>query len=102
MVKRRVLVGAAVFARVDVAIEARLIYLQVVSHADLTSRAERQQQRTITAPAKRGEISIGTAVCSRTASTPTRFTPFLTKSRIARKPLPSCAPCSMAATQGAG
>lgn len=49
--------GATVFLVWTVGIEARLIYLQVISHAELTSRAERQQQRTITAPAKRGEIS---------------------------------------------
>jgi cell division protein FtsI/penicillin-binding protein 2 len=55
-VKRRVLVGASVFVVWTAAIEARLIYLQVMSHADLTSRAERQQQRTIASPAKRGEI----------------------------------------------
>ena len=38
------------------AIEARLVYLQVVQHAELTARAERQQSRTIEAPAKRGDI----------------------------------------------
>src|SRR5215218_4184167 len=38
------------------AIEARLVYLQVVRHADLAARAERQQMRTLTSPAKRGEI----------------------------------------------
>ena len=40
----------------SIGIEARLVYLQVVRHEDLTSRAERQQSRTIEAPAKRGEI----------------------------------------------
>ena len=39
-----------------VAIEARLVYLQVVQHAELSARAERQQLRTVDAPAKRGEI----------------------------------------------
>src|SRR5262249_11782118 len=37
-------------------IEARLVYLQVVSHADLLARAERQQKRTQDMPAKRGDI----------------------------------------------
>jgi cell division protein FtsI (penicillin-binding protein 3) len=37
-------------------IESRLVFLQVVRHADLTARADRQQLRTVTAPAKRGEI----------------------------------------------
>jgi len=38
------------------AIETRLVFLQVVEHADLVARAERQQQRTIPAPAERGDI----------------------------------------------
>ena len=37
-------------------IEARLVYLQVVQHADLVARAERQQERTQPSPAKRGDI----------------------------------------------
>jgi cell division protein FtsI (penicillin-binding protein 3) len=37
-------------------IEARLIYLQIVARDSLVARAERQQNRTIKAPAKRGEI----------------------------------------------
>ena len=55
-VRRRVLVAASLFAVWTAAIEARLVYLQVVGHAELSARAERQQQRTMTAPAKRGEI----------------------------------------------
>jgi cell division protein FtsI (penicillin-binding protein 3) len=38
------------------AIEVRLVYLQVVRYSDLSARAERQQSRTIEAPAKRGDI----------------------------------------------
>ena len=34
----------------------RLIHLQVLRYTDLTSRADRQQSRTIPSPAKRGEI----------------------------------------------
>jgi cell division protein FtsI (penicillin-binding protein 3) len=37
-------------------IEARLVYLQVIDHADLMARAARQQMRTHVLPAKRGEI----------------------------------------------
>ncbi len=37
-------------------IETRLVFLQVVQHADLVARAERQQLRTIPAPAERGDI----------------------------------------------
>ncbi len=37
-------------------IEARLVYLQVIDHADLLARADRQQNRTVAPPAKRGEI----------------------------------------------
>lgn len=54
--RTRLVVAAAVLAFWSVAIEARLLYLQVVEHADLSARAERQQNRTIEAPAKRGEI----------------------------------------------
>jgi len=56
IVTRRVLVAAAVFAVWTACVEARLVYLQVVSHDELTNRAERQQQRTITISGKRGEI----------------------------------------------
>jgi cell division protein FtsI/penicillin-binding protein 2 len=37
-------------------IEARLVYLQVFDHADLVARAERQQLKTVTPAAKRGDI----------------------------------------------
>ena len=39
-----------------VTIEARLAYLQVVRHADLSARAESQQVRTIETTPKRGDI----------------------------------------------
>ena len=55
-IKRRVAVAMAIFAVWTAAIEARLIYLQVFAHAELSSRAERQQLRTRSVPAKRGEI----------------------------------------------
>ena len=55
-IRRRILVAASVFALWTIGIEARLVFLQVVSHADLSSRAEKQQLRTQTLPAKRGEI----------------------------------------------
>ncbi|MDP1571906.1 MAG: penicillin-binding protein [Vicinamibacterales bacterium] len=54
--KRRVLVAAALFVAWTMAIEARLVHLQVVQHEELSARAERQQSRTVTTPAKRGEI----------------------------------------------
>ena len=37
-------------------IQARLVFLQVVERADMQARADRQHLRTLTAPAKRGEI----------------------------------------------
>ncbi len=37
-------------------IEARLVYLQIIDSADLVARAERQHERTQSAPAKRGDI----------------------------------------------
>lgn len=54
--KRRITVAAGVLLLWSVGIEARLVHLQVVQHKDLAGRADRQQSRTIDAPAKRGDI----------------------------------------------
>lgn len=54
--KRRALFTAACFLLWAGAIEARLVYLQVFQHDELVARAERQQLRTVPAPAKRGDI----------------------------------------------
>jgi cell division protein FtsI (penicillin-binding protein 3) len=54
--KRRLVVAATLVLVWSAAIEARLVFLQVVKHDELASRAERQQSRTLTSPAKRGEI----------------------------------------------
>ena len=56
MLRSRLLVGAVIFGVWTVGIQARLVYLQVVERADLQARADRQHLRTLTAPAKRGEI----------------------------------------------
>ncbi|HEY7056261.1 MAG TPA: penicillin-binding protein [Vicinamibacterales bacterium] len=52
----RIVVCAVLFACWTAAIEARLIFLQLIDHADLMARADRQQLRTLNPPAKRGEI----------------------------------------------
>ena len=54
--KSRLVVAAIGLFVWSTAIEARLVYLQVVRHADLVARAERQQLRTVSASGKRGEI----------------------------------------------
>ena len=54
--KRRVLVAACGFTVWVAAIEARLVHLQVVQHAELVARAGSQQRRTIEVHSKRGEI----------------------------------------------
>ena len=54
--RRRVGIAAIVLFVWASGIEARLVYLQVVRHADLSSRAVRQQQRTVESAAKRGDI----------------------------------------------
>ena len=54
--RRRLLITTAIFGVWSAAIAARLAHLQVIRHDDLVVRAERQQLRTVTAPAKRGEI----------------------------------------------
>jgi len=56
VLRRRAGVTAALLAVWACGIEARLMYLQVVRHADLVARAERQQMRTIPAPSMRGDI----------------------------------------------
>jgi cell division protein FtsI (penicillin-binding protein 3) len=55
-VKRRLALAAAAFLAWSAAIEARLVYLQVVEHDALVAAAERQQSRTVDISAKRGEI----------------------------------------------
>jgi cell division protein FtsI (penicillin-binding protein 3) len=54
--KRRLAVAAAVFLVWSVAIEARLIYFQVIEHDRLLRAAQEQQSRSIEVSAKRGEI----------------------------------------------
>jgi cell division protein FtsI (penicillin-binding protein 3) len=55
-VKRRIGTVAICLAVWVAATEARLIFLQVIRHADMVARAERQHLHTIDAPAKRGDI----------------------------------------------
>jgi cell division protein FtsI (penicillin-binding protein 3) len=54
--KHRVAVAFGFLLLWAVGIEARLVYLQVFRYDELATRAERQQSRTIEAPAKRGDI----------------------------------------------
>ena len=54
--KRRLAVAAVALLAWSAGIEARLLYLQVFRYDDLSARAQRQQSRTVEAPAKRGEI----------------------------------------------
>ena len=53
---RRIRAVAVVLAVWVAAIEVRLVFLQVIEHADLVARAERQQLRTQPVPPKRGDI----------------------------------------------
>src|SRR5687767_3464605 len=50
------MVAAGVLVLWALAIEVRLVVLQVVQYSELVARAERQQMSTVLAPAKRGEI----------------------------------------------
>ena len=54
--KRRLLVGAVTLAVWSVAIEARLVYLQVIRHGDLSAKARNQQTGTVETAANRGDI----------------------------------------------
>ena len=56
VVRRRLLVAACVMTLWGVAIEGRLVQLQVFRHGMLVERAERQRSRTIDTHPKRGEI----------------------------------------------
>lgn len=56
VIRSRLVVCAVLFGCWTTGIEARLVYLQVIDHADLVARADRQQMRTVTPAAKRGEI----------------------------------------------
>jgi cell division protein FtsI/penicillin-binding protein 2 len=55
-IRSRLLVGAVIFLLWAVAIQARLVYLQVHKHQDLQMRAENQSARTMDISAKRGDI----------------------------------------------
>ena len=55
-VRRRTMIAAACLVLWAVAIEARLVYLQVIRHDDIVAMADRQQKRTRVVAAKRGEI----------------------------------------------
>lgn len=54
--RSRVLVCAVVLGAWTAGIEARLIYLQVIAHADMVTRADRQQLMTVEPAPKRGDI----------------------------------------------
>ncbi len=56
VLRGRLLVGLTAFGVWFLAIESRLVYLQVIRHDQLVERAERQQSRSITAHPQRGEI----------------------------------------------
>lgn len=54
--RRRVVIASAIFALWAVAVEVRLLTLQVVEHQDMVQRAERQQMQTRPLAARRGDI----------------------------------------------
>jgi cell division protein FtsI (penicillin-binding protein 3) len=56
VLRRRMLVLVAIGVAWGVAIEARLVNLQVFQHEELVARADRQRLRTITISGKRGEL----------------------------------------------
>jgi cell division protein FtsI (penicillin-binding protein 3) len=56
LMRQRLMACAVLFAVWTVGIEARLIYLQVIRHDELSARADKQQLRTVKLSPKRGEI----------------------------------------------
>lgn len=55
-IRQRTLLAGALLAAWAVGIEVRLVFLQVVRHDEIVAMADRQQRRTIEAPAKRGDL----------------------------------------------
>jgi cell division protein FtsI (penicillin-binding protein 3) len=55
-IRARLFIGAGLFVLWAVAIQARLVYLQVHKHEDLEARAANQSARTMDISAKRGDI----------------------------------------------
>ena len=55
-IRRRILIVAVLFTAWAAGIEARLVYLQVFHHDEYVAKAKRQQVRTQTLPAIRGDI----------------------------------------------
>src|SRR4030095_16387164 len=53
---RRLTAIALLFAIWGVALQARLVHLQVFRHEECVAKAERQHMRTLTVPALRGDI----------------------------------------------
>ena len=56
MLRQRLVVVAWMVGLWVAGIEARLVYLTIIDSADLVARADRQHERTQSAPAKRGDI----------------------------------------------
>jgi cell division protein FtsI (penicillin-binding protein 3) len=56
IVRSRLIAAAVIFGLWTTAIEGRLLYLQVIRHADMVARAARQRMNTLEAPARRGDI----------------------------------------------
>lgn len=56
LMRQRLLVAALMCLGWAIAIEARLVYLQVYRHDEYVTRAENQQLRRVTLPAPRGEV----------------------------------------------
>jgi len=54
--RRRTVVAAVVFGAWVAVVECRLVFLQVIRHADLVARATLQQMRKVDVAAKRGDI----------------------------------------------
>ncbi len=54
--KKRLLISAAILGLWTLAVEVRLVYLQVVRHEELAKRAQRQQSYVRKVPGKRGEL----------------------------------------------
>ena len=85
--RSRIVVCASLLAVWTVGIEARLVYLQVIEHADLVGarRAAADAQRRRRRPSA-ATSSIAAAACWRPASTPTRSARCRPRSTIPRRP----------------
>ena len=96
--RSRLVVAAVLCGMWTVAIEARLVYLQVFQRAAMEARAADQRERRSSRRRVAETSTIATATCSPIRSTPIRSSPTRPRSRSLTSSLPAFVPRSTSAT----